>query len=69
MFLNCFTFDYANVFSTILSGILHEVVSNILGILRCIIVALLSYGPRREKTCLQGFRESETQTSLPSYID
>ena len=24
------------------------------------------YGPRRNKTCLQGFQQSETQTSLPS---
>ena len=28
-----------------------------------------SYGPRREKTCLRGFRHSEIQTSLPSYRD
>ena len=27
------------------------------------------YGPRREKTCLQGFRLNEIQTSLQSYID
>ena len=27
------------------------------------------YGPRREKTCLQGFRQSEFQTSLLSYRD
>ena len=26
-------------------------------------------GPRREKTCLQGFRQSEIQTSLLSYKD
>ena len=26
-------------------------------------------GPRREKTCLRGFRQSKIQTSLPSYID
>ena len=26
-------------------------------------------GPRREKTCLRGFRQSEIQTSLPSYRD
>ena len=26
-------------------------------------------GPRREKTCLRGFRHSEIQTSLPSYRD
>ena len=26
------------------------------------------YGPRREKTCLRGFRQSETQTSLLGYI-
>ena len=25
------------------------------------------YGPRREKTCLRGFRQSEIQTSLLSY--
>ena len=27
------------------------------------------FGPRREKTCLRGFRQSEIQTSLPSYRD
>ena len=27
------------------------------------------YGPRRDKTCLQGFRQNETQTSLLSYRD
>ena len=27
------------------------------------------YGPRREKTCLRGFRQSEFQTSLLSYRD
>ena len=27
------------------------------------------YGPRRNKTCLQGFRQSETQTSRLSYRD
>ena len=27
------------------------------------------YGPRREKTSLQGFRQSEIQTSLLSYRD
>ena len=26
-----------------------------------------SYGPHREKTCLQGFRQSEIQTSLLIY--
>ena len=26
-------------------------------------------GPRREKTCLRGFRQSEIQTSLLSYRD
>ena len=30
---------------------------------------VLSYGPRREKTCLRGFRQSEFQTSLLSYRD
>ena len=29
----------------------------------------LEYGPRREKTCLWGFRQSEFQTSLLSYRD
>ena len=29
----------------------------------------LSDGPRREKTCLQGFRQSETQNILLSYRD
>ena len=28
-----------------------------------------SLGPRREKTCLRGFRQSEFQTSLLSYRD
>ena len=32
-------------------------------------LADLTYGPRREKTCLRGFRHSEIQTSLPSYRD
>ena len=27
------------------------------------------YGQQRDKTCLQGFRQSETQTSLHSYRD
>ena len=27
------------------------------------------YGPRREKTCLQGLRQSETQTIMLSYSD
>ena len=27
------------------------------------------YGPRRDKTCLRGFRKSETQTSLINYRD
>ena len=27
------------------------------------------FGPRREKTCLRGFRHSEIQASLPSYRD
>ena len=30
---------------------------------------MLLHGPRREKTCLRGFRHSEIQTSLPSYRD
>ena len=29
----------------------------------------LIIGPRREKTCLRGFRQSEIQTSLLSYRD
>ena len=29
----------------------------------------ISYGHRREKTCLRGFRQSEFQTSLLSYRD
>ena len=34
-------------------------------------IQLLSviFGPRREKTCLWGFRQSEIQTSLLSYRD
>ena len=27
------------------------------------------FGPRRDKTCLRGFQQSKTQTSLLSYID
>ena len=27
------------------------------------------YGPRRDKTCLRGFRQSEIQASLLSYRD
>ena len=27
------------------------------------------YGPRRDKTCLRDFRQSEFQTSLLSYSD
>ena len=30
---------------------------------------VLENGPRREKTCLQGFQQSECQTSLFSYRD
>ena len=30
---------------------------------------VIRYGPRREKTCLRGLRQSETQTSLCSYRD
>ena len=30
---------------------------------------MLINGPRRGKTCLKGFRQSETQTSLLSYRD
>ena len=33
------------------------------------ILVLITYGPRREKTCLQGFRKREFQTSLLSYTD
>ena len=29
----------------------------------------LSYGPRHEKTCLRGFRQSQTKISLHSYSD
>ena len=29
----------------------------------------MPYGPRREKTCLRGFRQSEFQTSPISYRD
>ena len=31
--------------------------------------SFVSFGPRREKTCLRGFRQSEIQTSLLSYRD
>ena len=30
-------------------------------------LSFLSYGPRREKTCLRGFRNGHTQTGLLSY--
>ena len=30
-------------------------------------LCLCSYGPRREKTCLRGFQQSDNQTSLLSY--
>ena len=30
---------------------------------------LFAHGPRREKTCLRGFRQSEIQASLLSYRD
>ena len=30
---------------------------------------LYYYGPRRDKTCLQGFQQSELQTSVLSYRD
>ena len=32
-------------------------------------IPMTSFGPRPEKTCLRGFRQSETQTSLLGYID
>ena len=31
--------------------------------------SMFIYGPRREKTCLRGFRQAEFQTSLLSYRD
>ena len=37
------------------------------GPLFCNVVSL--FGPRREKTCLRGFRNSETQITLLSYRD
>ena len=33
------------------------------------LLQLQLFGPRREKTCLRGLRQSEIQTSLPSYRD
>ena len=33
------------------------------------ILERFQYGPRRDKTCLRGFRQSKTQTSLLSYSD
>ena len=30
---------------------------------------IVTYGPHREKTCLQGSQESEVQTSMFSYRD
>ena len=39
-------------------------------VLICIeFVSALINGPRREKNCLRGFRQSETQTNLLSYQD
>ena len=32
-------------------------------------ISILTFGPRREKTCLQGFRQSVIQTNLLSYRD
>ena len=32
-------------------------------------VAGVPYGPRRKKSCLRGFQQSDTQTSLLSYRD
>ena len=36
----------------------------IIGMQNCAVQFKLSYGPRREKTCLRGFRQGEVQTSL-----
>ena len=44
-------------------------VDNFAFLFHCRRVYLTSYGPRREKTCLRGFRLSEFQTSLLSYSD
>ena len=33
------------------------------------LLPILIYGPRREKTCLWGFRQSGAQTSLLNYSD
>ena len=37
--------------------------------LRCILYCSKSYGPRRDKTCLRSFRQSEIQTSHLGYRD
>ena len=47
------------IFSTLL-GFLEEQASTL---------APPSFGPRREKTCIRGFRQGEVQTSLLSYRD
>ena len=39
------------------------------GALRVNIDLRCEYGPRRDKTCLQGFQQSKIQTSLLSYRD
>ena len=39
------------------------------GLHPCFTHISLPYGPRRNKTCLWGIRQSDTQTSLLSYRD
>ena len=36
---------------------------------RIAFIEAVTYGPRREKACLRGFRQSEFQTGLLSYRD
>ena len=36
---------------------------------KALAIMVVAYGPRREKTCLRGFQQSEFRTSLLSYGD
>ena len=51
-------------FGIICSGILNKEAEFVVYVL-----VIVLYGPRREKTCLWSFRQSENQTSLISYRD
>ena len=54
----------ANIVKSSLGPVgLDKMLVDDIGVCTCI------YGPRRDKTCLRGFRQSEIQTNLTSYID